>query len=56
MRREVLYNMRRRWFSLTVIVVMIFMPMGLLRGIEDLILGTWHKILKRTAAAEKETG
>jgi len=42
-------------FGGILIVVMIFMPMGLLRGIEDLILGIWHKMRKKTDATGEET-
>ena len=38
----VFHNYETLVFGLILIVVMIFMPMGLLRGIEDLIAWSWH--------------
>ena len=42
-------------FGTILIIVMIFMPMGLLRGIEDLIIGLWHKTRKRIVGTQEET-
>lgn len=41
-------------FGIILIMVMIFMPRGLLRGIEDLIIHLWHKGLSSFPRAEGE--
>ena len=50
----VFHNYETLVFGLILIVVMIFMPTGLLRGIEDLIVGLWHAVRKRFVSAAGE--
>jgi branched-chain amino acid transport system permease protein len=52
----VFHNYETLVFGIILITVMIFMPMGLLRGIEDLILLLWHAARKKiSSGTESET-
>jgi len=46
----VFHNYETLVFGSILIVVMIFMPMGLLRGIEDLIAWSWHAARRRLSS------
>ncbi|MDF1526647.1 MAG: branched-chain amino acid ABC transporter permease [bacterium] len=52
---HVFQNYETTVFGFILIIVMIFMPRGLLRGLEDLLLSLWHAVRKRIIGTREET-
>lgn len=52
---HVFENYETTVFGFILISVMIFMPRGLLRGVEDLMLGLWHAVKKKIIGTKEET-
>jgi len=51
----VFHNYETLVFGTILIVVMIFMPRGLLRGLEDLLLSLWHRVRKKSVETGEDT-
>jgi branched-chain amino acid transport system permease protein len=50
----VFHNYETLVFGTILIVVMIFMPMGLMRGLEDFLVSLWHAVREKIVGAQGE--